>query len=91
MERFTSLSPGSLTSRTSSNLPSESRCVSVKGCSQNGKNDPTLFALAVIEPQKYLTKIVKVWKLDKPTGRILDYTSAGVKCVNHSQVALVSE
>lgn len=66
-------------------------CVSVKGCSQNGKNDPTLFALAVIEPEKYLTKIVKVWKLDKPTGKILDYTTLGVKCVNHSQVALVSE
>lgn len=66
-------------------------CVSVKGCSQNGKNDPTLFALAVIEPEKYLTKIVKVWKLDKPTGKILDYTSSGVKCINHSQLALVSE
>lgn len=66
-------------------------CVSVKGCSQNGKNDPTLFALAVIEPQKYLTKIVKVWKLDKPTGKILDYTSSGVKCINYSQLAFVSE
>lgn len=66
-------------------------CVSVKGCSQNGKNDPTLFALAVIEPEKYLTKIVKVWKLDKQTGKILDYTSSGVKCINHSQLALVSE
>lgn len=66
-------------------------CVSVKGCLQNGKNDPTLFALAVIEPEKYLTKIVKVWKLDKPTGKILDYTSSGVKCINHSQLALVSE
>lgn len=66
-------------------------CVSVKGCSQNGKNDPTLFALAVIEPEKYLTKIVKVWKLDKPTGKILDYNSSGVKCVNYSQLALVSE
>ncbi|MFN3489584.1 MAG: hypothetical protein ACK4YV_10645 [Emticicia sp.] len=63
-------------------------CVSVKGCSQNGKNDPTLFALAVIEPEQYLTKIVKVWKLDKPTGKILDYTSLGVKCVNHSQVGI---
>lgn len=35
-------------------------CVTVKGCSQNGEADPTLFALAVIEPQRYLTKIVKV-------------------------------
>lgn len=66
-------------------------CVSVKGCSRNGKNDPTLFALAVIEPQKYLTKIVKVWKLDKPTGKILDFPNTGVKCINYGQLALVNE
>lgn len=66
-------------------------CVTLKGCSQNGKTDPTLFALAVIEPQKYLTKIVKVWKLDKPTGKILDFSSAGVKCQNQAQLALVNE
>ena len=65
--------------------------LSVKGCMQNGKDDPTLFALAVAEPQKYLTKIVKVWKLEKPTGRILDFPSTGVRCLNKDYVSLVRE
>lgn len=65
-------------------------CVSVKGCSFKGVHDPTLFALTAIESQKYLTKVVKVWKLDKPTGRILDFPNTDVKCLNQ-QVALVKE
>jgi hypothetical protein len=66
-------------------------CVSLKGCSLKGVNDPTLFALAAIEPNKYLTKIVKVWKLDKPTGKISDFPSVGVKCLNQQEAALVNE
>lgn len=66
-------------------------CVSVKGCSLKGVDDPTLFVLAAMEQQKYLTKIVKVWKLDKPTGKILDFPNAGIKCLNQGQVALVKE
>ncbi len=65
-------------------------CVSVKGCSFKGVHDPTLFALAAIESQKYLTKIVKVWKLDKPTGKILDFSNTNVKCLNQHE-ALVKE
>ncbi len=66
-------------------------CISLKGCSLKGVNDPTLFALAAIEPNKYLTKIVKVWKLDKPTGKISDFPSVGVKCLNQQEAALVNE
>ncbi len=65
-------------------------CVSVKGCSFKGVLDPTLFALTVQDEQKYLTKIVKVWKLDKPTGKILDFPNADVKCLNQ-QITLVKE
>ncbi|WP_435356935.1 hypothetical protein [Emticicia sp. SJ17W-69] len=66
-------------------------CVSVKGCSLKGVEDPTLFALAVIEQQKYLTKIVKAWKLDKPTGKILDFPHTDIKCLNQAQMALANE
>jgi hypothetical protein len=66
-------------------------CVSVKGCSFKGVADPTLFALAAIEPHKYLTKIVKVWKLDKPTGKILDFPNIDVKCLNQRQISLAKE
>lgn len=66
--------------------------VAVKGCSQNGKNDTSLFALAVSEDtKKYLTKVVKVWKLDKANGKIVDYPSAGVKCKNDFETIVVSE
>jgi hypothetical protein len=66
-------------------------CISIKGCSFKGINDPTLFALAAIEPQKYLTKIVKVWKLDKPTGKILNFPNTEVKCLNQHEASLVKE
>lgn len=57
--------------------------LAVKGCSQNGRNDATLFALAVNEDsKKYLTKVIKVWKLNKETGKIMDFPNAGVKCIN---------
>lgn len=66
--------------------------VAVKGCSQNGKNDSSLFALAVSEDQnKYLTKVVKVWKLDKTNGKIVDYPSAGIRCKNNIEKIVVSE
>lgn len=65
-------------------------CVSVKGCNFKGVHDPTLFALAAMDEQKYLTKIVKVWKLDKPTGKILDFPNTDIKCLNQ-QVVLVKE
>ena len=65
-------------------------CVSVKGCCFKGVHDPTLFALAAMEQQKYLTKIVKVWKLDKPTGKILSFPNSDVKCLNQ-QVVLAKE
>jgi hypothetical protein len=57
--------------------------LAVKGCSLNGKTDATLFALAVNEEsKKYLTKVIKVWKLNKETGKIMDFPNAGVKCIN---------
>ncbi len=65
-------------------------CVSVKGCSFRGILDPTLFALAATDEQKYLTKIVKVWKLDKSTGKVLDFPNSDVKCLNQ-QVTLVKD
>ena len=65
-------------------------CVAVKGCSFKGILDPTLFALTVLEEQKYLTKIVKVWKLDKPTGKVLDFPNSDIKCLNQ-QVILANE
>jgi hypothetical protein len=64
--------------------------MSVKGCSFKGLPDPTLFALAAIESQKYLTKVVKVWKLDKLTGKILNFPNTDVKCLNQEE-ALVKE
>jgi hypothetical protein len=67
------------------------QCVSVKGCSQNGKSDPTLFALSTVEPQKYLTKIVKVWKLDKPSGKISEFSKARIKCINQAQETVLNE
>lgn len=57
-------------------------CVSLKGCSDNGKSDPTIFALAKKDYDKYLTTIVKVWKLDKSRGKLIDYPKLGVKCLN---------
>lgn len=57
-------------------------CVSLKGCSVNGRKDATIFALAQKEEEKYLTKVVRTWKLDRETGKVYNYPSVGVKCLN---------
>jgi hypothetical protein len=57
--------------------------LAVKGCSQNGRSDVTLFALVVNEDsKKYLTRVIKVWKLNKETGRITDFPNVGIRCLN---------
>jgi hypothetical protein len=62
----------------------------LKNCQLKGKDDPTIFAQVTMEDKKYLTKILKVWKVDKPNGKIITFSSSGVRCLNNS-VKLVNK
>ena len=62
----------------------------LKNCQLNGKDDPTIFAKVLMEDTKYLTKILQVWKVDKPNGKIINFATSGVRCLNN-QAGLVNK
>ncbi len=57
--------------------------IALKSCMLNGKSDATIFAMGINEEnKKVMTKITKAWKLDKSTGKIMDFQTAGIRCIN---------
>ena len=51
-------------------------------CELNGKFTPEIAAIAKYENKKYYNKIVKAWKADLESGKILKIDTKGIVCIN---------
>lgn len=61
--------------------------VKLKNCSLNGRSNSSLFAMVVAEEKRQLKNVLRVWKLNRKTGKITSIKPEGVSCFNENWVA----
>jgi hypothetical protein len=60
--------------------------VKLKNCSLNGRSNSSLFAMVVAEEKRQLKNVLRVWTLNKRTGKLTSIKLKGVSCFNENWV-----
>ena len=53
------------------------------GCELNGKNAPEIATITKYQDKEFLDKIVKAWKADLKSGKIVEIDAKGIVCFNN--------
>ncbi|WP_103867605.1 hypothetical protein [Aquimarina sp. I32.4] len=51
-------------------------------CFKDGKQDEEIIAIAKYEEEEFLTKILKAWRADRKTEKIIEIPVKGIKVEN---------
>jgi hypothetical protein len=60
----------------------ETEYISYQLCRKDSINDSEIIAVVLFEDTEYFTKVLKAWRANRKTGKIIEIETTGIDCMN---------
>ena len=60
----------------------ETEYISYQLCRKDSINDSEIIAIVLFEDTEYFTKVLKAWRANRKTGKIIEIGTTGIDCIN---------